>query len=105
MKRPGELRAYCSCGARLLWATPQQVWDGDAISCGADGCAGKRPAYLDCSVAGCPRPVRARGVCDTHYRAILRRDTTCLCTVPDCGRALHARGLCTLHYARHRAAS
>lgn len=64
-----------------------------------------------CTVDGCPRPLRARGWCVTHYERWRQHgDVTVVlanwnppeCTAEGCNRKPTRRGLCTLHYARWR---
>lgn len=70
------------------------------------------PARPSCSVDGCGRDVRARGLCGGHYqrlrktgsvgdgviRAHGRQDSTC--SVDGCSAGARARGLCSAHYRR-----
>jgi hypothetical protein len=67
-----------------------------------------------CKVDGCDRPIKARELCDMHYRRAnatgeageaqsrkSRRPDAC--TVADCGRSpVVARGMCSTHYERVR---
>ena len=67
-------------------------------------CAAKVPG-------GCPRPVRTRGMCDSHYKRWRRGvDTTtpvsgkytrASCNVGACNRDAMVRGMCLAHYNRH----
>lgn len=61
-----------------------------------------------CSIAGCERAVKARGLCMRHYRSFRRsadwhpmsRTTPRFCTIGDCGEAHYAKGYCERHYYR-----
>jgi hypothetical protein len=64
---------------------------------------------MECSVKGCGRPARARGVCTTHYAWMRRHNClpqlqpkTETCTVDGCDKKHEARGLCPMHYQRLR---
>lgn len=75
-------------------------------------------AKKDCSVAGCERPSRTKGLCEGHYGRHLRGaplDATPLkgrpeqhsnqgkmCSVDGCERPATAKGLCPGHYYRNR---
>lgn len=48
-----------------------------------------------CSVAGCDRKHRAKGLCNPHYEA--QRTTGRECTFDGCGRQLASSGLCQSH--------
>ena len=66
-----------------------------------------------CAAADCDRPVKARGLCNAHYKRWrltvgsdevhrhVRTDGTC--SVDGCDRPHEARGFCELHYRRWRA--
>ena len=57
-----------------------------------------------CSVAGCSRPNRARGMCKKHYdQDWFRRNPPCFAT--GCQRKSFARGLCQMHYKREERAA
>jgi HNH endonuclease len=65
-----------------------------------------------CTEPDCGKPVRARGLCNTHYQwhrrhgtlpARMRGTTDTACAAPDCGDPVTrkgARGLCPKHYQR-----
>ena len=63
-----------------------------------------------CSIEGCGRTVRARGVCNAHYQRIrkgipmdqpvLPRYLDARCVVEGCGRPIKAHHLCNTHYRR-----
>lgn len=69
----------------------------------------KRPT---CTVEGCDRPNKARGMCQTHYMQFKRgapvtpeiktrsRDFGPVCTVEGCEGAEVAKGLCGMHSVR-----
>jgi hypothetical protein len=77
----------------------------------------RRPATPPepCSVEGCDRPRRKKGMCTRHYdvararaAGVPPRVTRMGCTQPDCDRKHYAHGLCQRHYdidARLRAAT
>lgn len=63
-----------------------------------------------CTRPGCPRPHRARGLCNPHYAQANRRAEFTTnprpergtCTVDGCTRRHEARGYCGRHYVRWR---
>lgn len=66
---------------------------------------------IPCSVIGCTRSVKARGLCRRHYeewRLANRADVLpynprpATCTAEDCQAPVIARALCEMHYARWR---
>src|SRR5690606_10858604 len=76
---------------------------------------GTSPVPSPCSVPGCDRPVKARGLCNGHYQRWLKegdvladvplgelktRREPAQCSVPGCDRPVRARGLCNGHYQR-----
>lgn len=54
-----------------------------------------------CSVQDCDRQSTKRGMCEPHYRAVIRADTG-PCTVDGCDTKQQVRGLCLKHYHRMR---
>lgn len=65
----------------------------------------------DCSVEGCDRPNEARGLCEPHYKRLMRDGSVGPldrlnhrqdgpCTVEGCGRLKVAKELCRGHYQR-----
>jgi hypothetical protein len=65
----------------------------------------------NCSVEGCPKPVKARGWCSTHYRRWQRTGgvgsastTRALhpCRVPECDKTARTLGLCGMHAHRFK---
>jgi hypothetical protein len=52
-----------------------------------------------CSVAGCPRPYHARGLCRFHY---VRDTTRGTCSAAGCGKPIYVGGLCGQHYWRQK---
>jgi len=74
---------------------------------------------MSCNIHGCPKPVRARGLCSLHYQrerrkkgteflqsfhAIARRkhDKSNTCWLGFCMRKIHSMNLCRPHYLRLR---
>lgn len=59
-----------------------------------------------CSVDGCDRPFRCRGLCKLHYDRLLRTGTTTrqafpdTCTIESCEKPHRARGYCATHWKR-----
>jgi HNH endonuclease len=65
-----------------------------------------------CSVKGCPKPVKGRGWCNTHYSRwrlhgdvqadtpVHKPDPDLRCSIKGCGRSVNSRGLCKAHYHR-----
>lgn len=59
----------------------------------------------NCQIDGCPNKHKARGLCDTHYKAAQRAGTLppkagrpTACNVDGCQVKPHARGMCSNHY-------
>lgn len=71
-----------------------------------------RKAHGTCTVAGCQRPYKARGYCQTHYAQWMRgspitaeikarvHDQPDECTEEGCVEPVKAKGLCKMHYQR-----
>lgn len=58
-----------------------------------------------CSIDGCSRAVRARGLCNTHYSQwhdAKREAEAQPCRVDACQKSARTRGLCNAHYLRWR---
>ncbi len=61
-----------------------------------------------CTLDGCGRPRRKRGLCNNHYSQVQRGTlkvegiTFPPCTSPDCHGTAYARGLCYNHWQRDR---
>jgi hypothetical protein len=66
-----------------------------------------------CGVGPCGKPVKAKGLCQTHYQRLreqgdIRKPASASrrerqrCTVPNCTTHAKARGLCDMHYSRWR---
>lgn len=65
-----------------------------------------------CSIEGCVREARARGLCEAHYSRLRHHGdpnrggplppVTRTCTVSGCNRVHYAKGFCSTHYRRHR---
>lgn len=57
-----------------------------------------------CSVPECANTVRARGMCEKHYRRLTRTGSLLVqnprnhCSMQGCREPLHARGYCDKHY-------
>jgi hypothetical protein len=52
-------------------------------------------------------PVVARGLCNAHYRAVLKLSGPIVkavenCSAPDCSSTIYAKGLCLRHYNSER---
>ena len=66
-----------------------------------------------CEIAGCDRPVRSRGLCQTHARRRQAGEVdwqrpiaapwTPHCSLDGCGRPTYAAGLCRRHWTRRQA--
>jgi len=64
-----------------------------------------------CSIEGCERRVKAKGLCNMHYVRLQkygstddrprRSKNTNPCSVAGCNRIVHAKGYCLKHYKRH----
>jgi hypothetical protein len=52
-----------------------------------------------CSVDGCGKPIKASGLCNTHYAKRWRAKQP-LCSEPGCSNAKVSRGLCDAHYRK-----
>lgn len=61
-----------------------------------------------CTINGCTRRVKARGLCNPHYArqyrgadvsTPIREALAPTCTVKGCVLPSHGRGLCSTHYA------
>jgi len=66
----------------------------------------RSPRPAACTIPKCDRPVRARGLCATHYQEARRNGTlrnlpqpAATCAVPWCDRPPVARSLCHIHYS------
>lgn len=57
------------------------------------------PEGAVCSIGECDRPVKARGMCGSHYSR-KRREWMPNCVYPGCDRPSHLRGYCGAHYQR-----
>lgn len=58
-----------------------------------------------CTVEGCERPHRSRGMCMNHYNqwfTIQQRLSGVTCEVDGCPKPVKCKGLCMAHYARKR---
>lgn len=65
---------------------------------------------MKCSVADCERTSEKRGMCNKHYKRVLRhgnanytsrRPSHIKCEVVNCEEPAKSNGLCNMHYARH----
>lgn len=77
---------------------------------------GTSPVPSPCSVPGCDRPVKARGLCNGHYQRLMTHGDVQAdrplgggaagprpeCSVSGCHRSAVNRGLCRAHYERLR---
>lgn len=77
-----ESRGYCNACYRRLRRS---------------GSIEKRAVATGCSVEGCPRSHKARGLCKAHYSALLRSEAEG-CRVEGCAGVVILRSLCTAHY-------
>jgi hypothetical protein len=69
-----------------------------------------RPTGAICRIDQCTNPADTDGMCEKHYRRVLRHGDPFIvlrldayppdaqCTVPGCERRPHARGWCATHY-------
>jgi hypothetical protein len=66
---------------------------------------------LECTEDGCAEPVKAKGLCKTHYQRLLRHGHTKytdrkkparICMIDGCDNHLYAKGLCHAHYIKQR---
>lgn len=73
--------------------------------------AAKERQKKQCSVQGCLRAARSKGLCATHYQQARRgtelqpiapRDPRQVCYVPDCNKQVYARAMCAAHYQQWR---
>lgn len=65
-----------------------------------------------CSIDGCGKRHEAKGLCDPHYKRLLRHGDAMLgrkrvgeviiCSIPDCGGVVVSRGWCDRHYSSWR---
>lgn len=65
-----------------------------------------------CTMPGCVKPVRARGLCPQHHQRLLRNGDPAvktqrvpapvICTIDGCDSRVHASGLCSGHWKRWR---
>lgn len=53
-----------------------------------------------CSVENCQTPVRARGMCQSHYDKHRRSQPGKPCSVEGCKKRAESRGWCQMHYVR-----
>lgn len=63
------------------------------------------PKSRICSVLGCDKPIRCRGLCKKHYEAEIWRRTLAnpdaqRCSIPDCDGVAKSHGYCAKHYQR-----
>lgn len=64
-----------------------------------------------CSIEGCEKKHKAKGLCAMHYRRLKKNGTTDLpektpfwrpCDIPGCEKPHYAKGYCVMHYARNK---
>jgi hypothetical protein len=58
-----------------------------------------------CSIRGCERPTKAKGLCTMHYQRRLRKgdplagpDKSYKCKIEDCMFSTYSKGFCWEHY-------
>ena len=65
----------------------------------------------NCSVNGCGRNARCKGLCFRHYQQIRLRGNiksinpmfiNGMCNILGCGKKAHAKGMCQAHYKQKR---
>jgi hypothetical protein len=70
-----------------------------------------RDKLPECTKDGCSEPVKAKGLCKTHYQRLLRHGHTRYrnrktppkpCMIETCDNHLYAKGLCHAHYIKQR---
>lgn len=66
---------------------------------------------MKCSVTDCERNAEKKGMCNKHYKRVLRhgnpyytsrRPANMICEVINCEKPAKCNGLCNMHYARFR---
>lgn len=53
-----------------------------------------------CTIEGCDKFGRTRGMCDMHYQREVRSGTYSSCSVEDCSAGVVSAGMCEKHYRR-----
>jgi len=56
-----------------------------------------------CTLPGCDRPLKARGMCGSHYKTWRMKNTKTLCTLDGCNEPHVGKGYCSKHYKRFQA--
>jgi hypothetical protein len=58
--------------------------------------------HRTCTEPDCQRRAHSRGMCSTHYRAVLQQEITEPCASPGCQqlRSVGCKGWCQMHYGR-----
>ena len=93
--------AHRQAVATELGLEPEDIW-------GPDWNVTQHSRNKKCSLDGCNRPHKAKGLCELHYR---RRKSDIApdkplkgygkkCTLEGCNREFFAKGLCRIHYGR-----
>ena len=64
---------------------------------------GEGASVAACSIPGCGDPVKGRGLCQRHYKRLMRHgdplyERPRACSVDGCGEPVHAKGMCQQHY-------
>ena len=51
-----------------------------------------------CSIEGCVKPERYKGLCGTHYSHWRKENNPKKCSIEGCSESVHGRGYCSRHY-------
>jgi len=101
----------CECGGTKE-VNSNALRMGGVKSCGClnhQPIKGRQRTRLGCSVEGCDKAAKGKGLCPKHYERKKRLGTTKLppkvkkvCSVDGCSRPVRSNGLCNMHYCRLR---